>query len=139
MEESTPLLNHKENELTAKTLDSIHKQLPSAPIEFTKSEQSLMDQIFWENDRQYCSPTCDDVNDPKKLVIKTVLTLSLAGLLDGGLSGLFAAPLAITGGPSAASFVCSPLFQGIVAPMTCCASWSRNCLPHLISESSHKK
>lgn len=128
MEESTPLLNQKDNGLTTETLGSIHDQLPSiTPIEPTDSEQSLMDQIIKENNQTFCSPTCDDLYHPKKLAAKTALTLCLAGLWDGGISGMSATAFACCFDPSLASLVCSPLYQSIAAPISCCICWNRNC------------
>lgn len=128
-EEMKPLLNQKNNGLSAETLGSIHDQLPSTgSIESTQSEQSLMNQIIKENNQTFCSPTCDDLYHPKKLIVKTALTLCLAGLFDGGISGAVASILACCDGASAASFVCSPLYQSIFAPISCCLCWSRRCV-----------
>ncbi len=140
--EKIPLLSQvsliKNDGLTEEARGSIHEQLHShTSIEYEKriigyekhidAEPSLMDQIILENNQTLCSPTHNDLCHPKKLVVKTVLTLCLAGLYDGCLSGTVAAIIAC-GGWSPPAIVYSALGQSIIAPMACGVCWGRNCL-----------
>lgn len=114
--------------VTEKTLASInsqqsyfHELLDSYNV--SDELHKLGARISLENDQECISPSPDDLCSHKECAIKTAVTLSLALLLDGGMSAI-GAPIFFACGTNP-SLVCGPLCQSILCPFSCCICWCR--------------